>query len=160
MQIKPVSTPVWRRIAEIQQEVYVDLEPESLDVLQRKWEVSPEHCLVCEAEGRVAGYLLAHAWDRPQPPKLYEMLPEVAVGNELFLHDLAVAGSAKGQGVGVRLAQRLIDDARVRSYARIRLVSVQASEGFWQRLGFKTRTDSRVAPCYGEDARLMELALA
>ncbi len=158
MQIVPISERSWSRIAEIQREVYVDLEPESLAVLQRKWEVSPEHCLVCKTAGEVAGYLLAHVWNRPQPPKLYELLPEVEGGAELFLHDLAVAETAKGQGVGARLAQQLIDDARAGRYRRISLVSVQESEGFWRHMGFSP-VASRVAPCYGDDARLMAMEL-
>ena len=54
-----------------------------------------------------------------------------------YIHDVAVAGRCRGQGVGHALAARLLDVARRGGFPRAELVSVQGSHPFWERFGFR-----------------------
>lgn len=149
------NTDSWDEIAQLQAEVYGADFVEEADVLRRKWEVSPDHCLVYRLEScEIAAYLLAHSWNNPKPPKLFEPLPLCEQGEQLFLHDLAVSRRLKGLGVGRRMVEQLIRQARSTGYRKILLVSVQSSVDFWQKMGFSCM-DTPVDPCYGDGATLM-----
>ncbi|SFU59266.1 Ribosomal protein S18 acetylase RimI [Polaromonas sp. YR568] len=56
--------------------------------------------------------------------------------NCLYLHDLAVAAHAAGQGLGPALVRQALALARREGLACSALVSVQESQAFWRRLGY------------------------
>ena len=158
MSIKLLDQSVWPEIIRIQAQVYVDIEPESLDVLQSKWHFSPECCFVYQPSHSVLGYLLAHAWYAPTLPKLYQVLPTVRVDSQpiLFLHDLAIAPHAAGKGIGVQMVNNLLSVAARLDFETVNLVSVQESAGFWRKMGFIPVNGILACPSYGDGATVME----
>ena len=155
MPIKKINEAAWSEILKIQAEAYSQIEPESVDVLQSKWLRSPETCFVYEKAGEVVGYLLAHAWNRETPPKLYETLPSGTEGLILFLHDLAISNAAAGDGLGKKMVSHLFNIAKEAGFKQIRLVSVQDSVAFWEKQGFISGTHQQVCNSYGKGAQLM-----
>uniref|UniRef100_A6VTU6 GCN5-related N-acetyltransferase n=1 Tax=Marinomonas sp. (strain MWYL1) TaxID=400668 RepID=A6VTU6_MARMS len=170
MPIQPITQTMWAEILTIQAEVYSEIEPESLEVLQSKWQQSPSCCFVYLAEAELAeqsrlgeqnvlGYLLAHAWHSETPPKLYQLLPEESHGSTLFLHDLAISKYAAGRGIGTQMVKHLLDSAASSGFEKALLVSVQDSVPFWQKHGFVEVTNQQASESYGEDAKVMMRAL-
>ncbi|NLU97027.1 GNAT family N-acetyltransferase [Marinomonas sp. UCMA 3892] len=177
MPIQPITQTMWAEILKIQAEAYSAIEPESLEVLQSKWQQSPDCCFAylgerswleekseLEEQGgqekrNILGYLLAHAWHGETPPKLYQPLPEGSHGPILFLHDLALSKRAVGRGVGSQMVTHLLDTAVSSGFQKALLVSVQDSVSFWQKHGFVEMTDQQASESYGEDAKVMMRAL-
>ncbi|POC06446.1 GNAT family N-acetyltransferase, partial [Vibrio vulnificus] len=58
MSIQGIVSSTWSDILQLQQGVYLSVEPESLEVLQSKWLRSPETCFVFNEDSQVMGYLL------------------------------------------------------------------------------------------------------
>lgn len=162
MSIIAVREAHWPAILRLQNEAYVEVEPEPLEVLQSKWHQSPGLCLVYEDPERqdIGAYLLAHAWHSPVPPKLYSPLPPESEGDCLFVHDLAVSSRYAGQGLGQKMISQLMQRAREEAFDDMRLVSVQDSSPFWAKLGFKPAAHSPVDASYGPGAVLMSRPLA
>ncbi|SBS27053.1 Acetyltransferase (GNAT) family protein [Marinomonas aquimarina] len=155
--IRTISEQDWPQIMVIQSQVYHDVAPEPLAVMQGKWQRSPELCFVFYDEVKpesIAGYLLAHTWAGERLPDLGEALPEGVAEEYVFLHDLAVSPVYQGQGVGPQLVQHLLDRSQRLGWHEWRLVSVQGSVPFWQRFGFKL-AERTVSASYGEGAALM-----
>ncbi|HDY7722355.1 TPA: GNAT family N-acetyltransferase [Vibrio vulnificus] len=154
MSIEIIREAAWPEILKLQSEVYLLVEPESLEVLTDKWNRTPKCCFIYRDCEELKGYLLAHSWNKEQPPKLFNVLPKETEGDILFLHDLAIASSSFGQGIGSKLMKHLVGIATGLGFKEIRLVSVQNSEPFWQRQGFKPLSEN-VCKSYGADAQLM-----
>ncbi|AZZ97438.1 GNAT family N-acetyltransferase [Pseudoalteromonas sp. R3] len=154
MAIEIIREAAWSEILKLQAEVYLFVEPESLEVLKDKWNRTPSCCFTYRDSDKLKGYLLAHSWNSEQPPKLFNALPNDTEGNILFLHDLAIASSSFGQGIGSKLMKHLVEVATNLGFKEIRLVAVQNSKLFWQRQGFKPLSDN-VCKSYGTDAQLM-----
>lgn len=170
--LQPITQTMWGEILNIQAEAYSDIEPESLEVLQSKWQQSPDCCFAYlgerswleeksldekseQEEKSILGYLLAHAWHCETPPKLYQPLPEGSRGSTLFLHDLALSKRAAGRGMGSKMVKHLLDTAISSGFQKALLVSVQDSVAFWQKHGFVEVTDQQASESYGEDAKIM-----
>ncbi|WNJ97851.1 GNAT family N-acetyltransferase [Vibrio ruber] len=153
--------PTWPGILKVQSEVYWQVEPETLEVLQSKWLRTPECCFVYQHEETVLGYLLAHAWIQETPPKLFKPLPEESDVSDsfLFIHDLAVSEQAAGKGIGSMLVSHLITIAERMKFDEIRLVSVQDSVIFWRHMGFREVQNQHISSTYGEDATMMRYVL-
>ena len=158
MSVKPIAADMWPEILRLQREAHSSVEPESKAVLQSKWLRSPEVCFVYQDNEQISGYLLAHTWSEETPPSLFKLLPEKRKGFQLFLHDLVVCNSASGRGIGSKLLEHLVRSAILQGYETIRLVSVQDSSMFWEKLGF-IRVDRPVCGSYGEGAQLMQRVL-
>lgn len=154
MRISSISESHWSDILNLQSEAYYDVESESLDVLKAKWLQSPEHCFICQDGQQMLGYLLAHSWKSEEPPALYDVLPGKSEGSILFLHDLAVSTLAAGKGVGSELFKQLLKSAKDTKHTEMRLVSVQNSQTFWEKMGFSAIKEP-ICPSYGDDAVLM-----
>ncbi|EPE4803431.1 GNAT family N-acetyltransferase, partial [Vibrio vulnificus] len=158
MSIQGIVSSTWSDILQLQQGVYLSVEPESLEVLQSKWLRSPETCFVFNEDSQVMGYLLAHSWNTEIPPKLFKPLPSNTEGSILFLHDLAVRKSESGKGIGKKLIAQLLKTAHLQGYEQILLVAVQNSVNFWKKQGF-IPLNQKVKECYGEGAQLMRRVL-
>lgn len=158
MSIQGIVSSTWSDILQLQQGVYLSVEPESLEVLQSKWLRSPETCFVFNEDSQVMGYLLAHSWNTEIPPKLFKPLPSKTEGSILFLHDLAVRKSESGKGIGKKLIAQLLKTAHLQGYEQILLVAVQNSVNFWKKQGF-IPLNQKVNECYGEGAQLMRRVL-
>ena len=159
MSISAITDKLWPDILRIQREVYSAIEPESLEVMRSKWLHSPEFCFVYrDAEHGVAAYLLAHAWHSRQPPKLHCALPPGSGGDVLFVHDLSISRKLAGRGVGRRMVQQVLERAIAKGKREALLVSVQASGGFWSRMGF-VASPQATDIAYGNKASVMSMEL-
>ncbi|EKO3454205.1 GNAT family N-acetyltransferase [Vibrio fluvialis] len=159
MVITNIDDAMWPGILAVQHEMYTEVAPEKLAVLQSKWRQSPQSCFVFRTGDKVDAYVIAHTWNRAQPPKLHKELPSDCAGETLFLHDLAVSNRVAGRGIGSRLVKRIVDVGAILNCAEIRLVSVQESAAFWHRHGFIPLADVEVSECYGEGACVMRRTL-
>lgn len=160
MSISEISESAWQGVMQLQYEAYVELQPESLAVLKSKWRVSPNTCLVYKAlDNTILGYLLSHSWERDSPPALYAEIADMPVTDNLFIHDLAIANSSQGMGVGKHLVYRLIEIAIKRGFNTLQLVAVQGTISYWSKFGFKQVQACQIDSSYAEAARLMTLDL-
>lgn len=151
---------MWPRILELQSEAYTDIEPESLETLKSRRDVSPDLCFVYSVDGDIAAYILAHGWHSEFPPKLFQPLKPDTRGDILLIHDLAVSGRHTGSGIGRILAQHVLQSEKSHQYRKALLVSIQDSQDLWKRMGFNIIAGKHVDPCYGVGAVIMEKSLA
>ena len=89
--------------------------------------------------GVVCAYLAAY---RSRPGKLTPLnggFSTVTQPDTLYLHDLAVAPLAAGQGLAQRLVGHLWARAVEDRLSHSALVSVQGSQPFWERLGYRVQ---------------------
>lgn len=136
--IRSIRADDWSSIERIQAESYRAEVLETLDSLQSHWHVSPQTCLIAEADGDVVGYLLAHPWpERAVPPlnKVYTALPDRSVS--LFIHDLALSPQARKSGIARDLVQTVLRACQEMRLTSASLIAVQGSESFWSRFGFR-----------------------
>ncbi len=160
MKIDCIKEEHWNGILKVQNDVYLEVAPESIEVVKSKWLASPETCLVYLSKDEVvSGYLLSHPWDYLHPPKLFKELSGEISGNYLYLHDLAVDARLKGRGIGKKLLNSLIKIATRKLFKKITLVAVQGSNRFWSKAGFKEHHGVKVPHSYGENSVFMEMEL-
>ena len=115
--------------------------PESADVPRERLALFPAGCLLAEADSRPAGYVIAHPWRLGTAPALDSLLGSLPAAPDcLYLHALALLPSARGDRAGAAAVARLRAVAAVHGLARIALVAVNESAGFWRRLGFRATT--------------------
>ncbi|MBU2711219.1 GNAT family N-acetyltransferase [Zooshikella harenae] len=156
MYIREIVDNDWRHIEAIQAQSYYEIKPEALSVLQSKCRVSPQTCKVCIRREAVMGYLLAHPWLHLVPPKLHEEIKCIEEAcSRIYLHDLAVAQQARHEGVARRLMEDFLATASEYNYQEIILVSVQQSEVFWSKYGFKKVDHVDICHSYGPNRQLM-----
>ena len=120
----------------------------------------PSGCRVlANADGEVAGYLVAYPWRLDDAPALnarLDALPETP--DVLYLHDLALAHAARGGGHAKRGVQLAVQTARDAGLEQIALIAVNDAAPFWARQGFETRHSAILTEKlagYGEDAVYM-----
>jgi len=159
MSISLITENSWIDILKIQEEAYVEIPPEDVDILKSKWLSSPKTCSVySEHNNIILAYLLAHPWASDVPPRLHEISP-VTCSVNLYLHDLALAQEAQGRGIAKKLVENLIETAKVQGFKKILLVAVQNSSGFWDKFGFLHMPNAVICPSYGLSSKLMVLEL-
>ena len=139
---------------------------ESGEVFARRL-ASPANCsLVLEQGGAVCAYLAAYRSVRGKVTPLHgDFEPPVGTAPDtLYLHDMAVLPHLAGQGLPQRLLQPLWEQAMAQGLRQSALVSVQGSEGYWQRHGYvaqplhQPEQQQRLAS-YGEGAVYMARTL-
>jgi GNAT superfamily N-acetyltransferase len=95
--------------------------------------VAPDWCWAAESDGKLDGYLLSHPWPSFSPPAPDTVL-ERAEGGVWYIHDLSIAGHARGQGVGRALIEACL--AAHPGVGRSELIAVEGAAPFWERLGW------------------------
>lgn len=158
MSINLITENSWAGILKIQEQAYVEIEPEDVNILKSKWHSSPKTCAVYKQGNNILAYLLSHPWTNEVPPKLHEEYP-VNTGLNLYLHDLAIAPNSRGKGIAIKLVKNLIDIAKAQGFNKILLVAVQSSGNFWSKFGFSNIPNAVICPSYGHNAKLMALEL-
>lgn len=159
MSISSITESSWRGILNVQEEAYIDVSLEDVNILKSKWLSSPQTCAVyTDHEGKVLAYLLAHPWESEIPPQLHEKVI-LTYSSTLYLHDLALVHEARGKNIGKKLVENLIDNAKTQGFVKILLVAVQNSTGFWTKFGFVNMPSKAICSSYGESAQLMVLEL-
>ena len=139
---------------------------ESTEVFARRL-ASPVNCsLALLLDGALCAYLAAyHSVLGKVTPLHGDFEPPVGTAPDtLYLHDMAVLPGMAGQGLPQRLLQPLWEQAAARGLRQSALVSVQGSEGYWQRHGYvaqplhQPEQQQRLAS-YGEGAVYMARTL-
>ncbi len=121
--------------------------PEDRDCFADRLRLYPAGCCVlADAAGAVAGYLVAYPWRLDDAPALnarLAALPEDA--DVLYLHDLALTRAVRGAGHAGRGADLAVAMAREAGLARIALIAVNDAAPFWARQGFEPRHSPAMA---------------
>ncbi|MCS0613517.1 GNAT family N-acetyltransferase [Massilia kyonggiensis] len=138
----------------VQAACYPPAMQEAADVVRARLHASPHTVLVARDAQGVCAYLFAY------PSRLGKVTPlggEFALPDApdtLYLHDLAVAPRAAGQGVARRLVDAML--ARAGGLRHSALVSVQDSRRFWESLGYAAAAgDAAALATYPADALYM-----
>ena len=157
---RKIAPADWSYIDRIQRQAYPPELQEQLSVLQRKAQLSPDTCFVYldEAE-QVSGYCLLHPCQPGIVPELDAHTDDSLLAqNHFFLHDMALARAAQGQGVAKAFVEYVVAAVTEKQAQSIALVAVQGSVPFWSKLGFN-RVENSKALSYGSQARYMVLEL-
>lgn len=119
------------------------------------------HCSWAAVQGgEVLAYLAAY-WSRPGAiTPLNGDFAEYSDASVLYLHDMAVSTEAAGRGLAKRMVEAAKQQARARGVQRTALVSVQGSQHYWERQGYKVEPVTNAAQqqhlaSYGEGALYM-----
>jgi ribosomal protein S18 acetylase RimI-like enzyme len=133
--------------------------PEGEAVFAERLALHSAGCLLLAGGEGLAGYVLSHPWRLGQVPaldSLLDALPEPA--EAYYIHDLALLPAARGGGAASACVDRLTAHARAGGFARMALVAVGSSAGFWRRHGFREAHDEALArklASYDDAARYM-----
>lgn len=109
---------------------------EGAEVFARRL-ASPTQCsLVLEDGGRICAYLAAYDSVLGKVTPLHGDFEAVPQTDTLYLHDMAVLPQLAGRGLARALLDPLWRQAQARGLCQSALVSVQGSQGFWERQGY------------------------
>lgn len=136
-QIRPMQADDVPGMLIVQAECYPPPMNEPASVLLARWQACGDTAWVaCDPRGQVVAYLVGYwsRWGKVSP--LGQAFRHAAEPEVLYLHDLAIGRSLRGQGAAQALlsvARRACSD---RGMQGITLVSVNGSQPFWQRMGW------------------------
>jgi GNAT superfamily N-acetyltransferase len=137
----PADLPEVLRVSQAVHPAY----PEDFAVFAERQRLYPAGCLVLAEGTALHGYALSHPWLFGQPPSLNTLLhalPQPA--DTYYLHDVALAESARGGGFGGQVVARLIAAAGASGAGNLSLVAVNGTVPFWQRQGFAIVEDEAI----------------
>jgi len=146
MRIGPMAHDDLAGVLDVQAACYPPAMQEPAHVVLARLAASPATVFVARDDDGVCAYLFAYPSSLGKVTPLGGAFAVAAEPDTLYLHDLAVAPRASGQGVARSLVARLHDDADGRGLRHAALVSVQDSLAFWASLGY--------VPAAGDDAAL------
>ena len=156
MRMAPMAEADLDAVLAVQAACYPPAMQEAADVVRGRLCASADTVLVARDADGICAYLFAY------PSRLGKVTPlggGFALPLEpdtLYLHDLAVAPRAAGQGLARRLVARLLSHAAVRGLAHSALVSVQDSRRFWESAGYaRAPGDADALATYPPDALYM-----
>jgi ribosomal protein S18 acetylase RimI-like enzyme len=125
-------------VLRIQSICYTEITPESRKSFQAKLDASQSTCFIASLKGDTVGYLVSLPWEFSSPPVLNaETCRLPALSNCLYLHDLAVAPSARSAGAGRALVDAFFIQLGRLNLGRACLIAVQNSGSYWERYGFR-----------------------
>lgn len=161
--VRPLTVADVPGVQRVQAACYGDEFIESSEVFVRRLAV-PHQCSIAWVRDGDAGlyaYAVAY-WSTlgKVTPLNGDFTAPESTGQLLYLHDVSVLPLLSGQGVARHLCDTLFAQARARGVAQTALVSVQGSQSYWRRQGFRPYplTDSRQQKnlaTYGSDAIYM-----
>jgi predicted N-acetyltransferase YhbS len=159
MRMVPMAEADLDAVLAVQAACYPPPMQEAADVVRARLRASPDTVLVARDADGVCAYLFAY------PSRLGKVTPLggdfslPATPDTLYLHDLAVAPRAAGQGVARRLVDAML--ARAGGLRHSALVSVQDSRRFWESLGYMPAAgDAAALATYPADALYMSKRLS
>lgn len=133
---RPLTVDDLPGLLDVQRACYGDEYVESAEVFARRL-ASPAQCLlVLEDGGRVCAYLAAYDSRLGKVTPLHGDFEAVPQPDTLYLHDMAVLPRLAGRGLARALLEPLWQQATARGLRQSALVSVQGSQGFWERHGY------------------------
>ncbi|WP_241527273.1 GNAT family N-acetyltransferase [Sphingomonas turrisvirgatae] len=97
----------------------------------------PAGCFTWVRDDSIDGFLVTHPWRGDEPPALGAMLGSIPRNpDRYYLHDIALAATARNTGAG-RAAIALVDDlARQAGLRQVTLVAVNGADRYWAANGF------------------------
>jgi Acetyltransferases len=138
MKIRKLTLEDLCKIFLIQSKCYSKNFIESIETFKRLIEIYPEGCIGAEIDDIPVGYIFTHPWIRSSVVKLNGK--ELNLPKEpdcMCIHDMAVDPEFRGRGIGKTLFGEALELCKRADYKMIDLVSVQKSQTFWEKLGFK-----------------------
>lgn len=162
--IRPMLPSDLPAMLAVQAQCYPPSMQEEGALLLARLQAAGDTCLVATDGDSVCAYLFAYLSVRGAVTDLGAPFAPAARPDTLYLHDLAVAPRAHGQGLARRLADHLLARGREHGLDWAALVSVQDTARFWAGLGFRSASARPAAPGHGlasypEGALYMERAL-
>ncbi len=145
--LRPIRESDLDAVLGVQAACYPPAMQEAAQVVLSRLHAAGDTSFVAESEGRVCAYVFAYRSTRGAVTPLDAPFEVAADGDTLYIHDLSVAPDAAGRGLARLLVERLQALAHEHGLGNCALVSVQSSQVFWERLGF------READCGGAEAR-------
>lgn len=111
---------------------------EPAELVKRRFQAFPHSCWVACFDDKLWGYLFSYPsiLGKVNPLAADFIAPEYP--DCLYIHDVAVSGDARGQGVAQQLLAAAERYAKQHLFAHIGLVAVQNSASYWQLQGFVT----------------------
>ena len=149
------------RVLEIQSECYTEVAPESEQSIHAKVMASPSSCYVAVLGPIVIGYLISVPGKFGCPPALDSKVYKVPnEADSLYLHDLAVAVSARSTGAGRALVEKFLSNLDAHNFNHASLIAVQNSAPYWRQFGFVPVAETPELQAkllgYGDNAQYME----
>lgn len=126
----------------IQSDAYPAALIENESAFLSRMERTASYCLAAKRGEELLGYLLAHGWKRQSPPSIGAILDDEVPNEILFIHDLAVASSGRGLGIGQKLIRRAFELAPQDGLRTAELIAVEGAADYWRQLGFVAETAS------------------
>lgn len=120
----------------VQAECYPPAMQEAADVVLARRRAAPATAIVACVGADVCGYLFAYPSIHGKVTPLGGAFALPETPDTLYLHDLAVAPRALGQGVARRLVEHMHGIGARLGLAHAALVSVQDSRRFWEGFGY------------------------
>ncbi|MBV5287104.1 MAG: GNAT family N-acetyltransferase [Methyloversatilis discipulorum] len=164
--IRPMRADDVDAVLALQAIAYADaaFAPEGAAVYLNRMNLAPDLCLVAQsAAGDLLGYLVSHPWHDGKPPALDTELSALpAQATRWYLHDCAVATSARGSGVAAALYEAAHDAAVCRGLRCAALVAVGDAAGYWAQRGYRSAAGAvpaQTLASYGEGACYMTSVL-
>lgn len=153
---RPMTVADLDGVVEVAREAFPN-HPEDRACFANRLALYPAGCKVLTDEGgQVAGYLVGYPWRLDEPPALNALLPALPEAPEAYyLHDLALAATARGGGHAAKGAALAVQAAREAGLSMVTLTAVNDAAPFWARQGFEPRRNpARAAEPvgYGEGA--------
>ena len=94
------------------------------------------HVLTNEA-GSIVGYIVSHPWPYGAIPMLDSSLGALPQPADCFyIHDIALLPAIRGRRAAQAAVAQLADHAAHSGFARMALVAIAGTQGFWQKQGF------------------------
>lgn len=135
--IRPMLSSDVPAMLGVQAQCYEPAMNEPAQVLLARFRACPDTAWVAlDAHGQVAAYLVAYRSCLGKPTPLGHAFEHAPDADVLYLHDLAMGATLRGQGVAQRMALHARVQARAMGLRGLALVSVNDTVGFWQRMGF------------------------
>lgn len=145
--LRPIHHDDLDAVLRVQAECYGPAMQEPAGVIRARLAAAADTAFAASVGGVVLGYLFAYRSALGGVTPLGAAYAPAGAPDTLYLHDLAVSPRAAGRGLARALAGHALALARREALQWCALVSVQDSQRFWERLGY------RAAPCRTVQAR-------
>lgn len=164
LQIRPMTAADIEGVLQVQAATYAAHYHEPAEVFASKLALAGQFCFVAVKQQQLCGYLFAHPWPHRAPPALFATIDQLpSDADSLFIHDLALHPSCRGQAIGRHLLQHSLLAAKQARLTYSTLVAVQGAQSFWQRIGYRV-LEIEPGPGfpgrYGDTADYMQLPLS
>lgn len=163
-----MSNPCWRPMRQSDLPAIITISeqahplfPEAPEVFAEKQRLFAPFCFTLSHAREVVGYCFAHPWMSHRAPSLNRLIGSPPRAPDcLFIHDVALAESARGKGASGALIEILEGVAKRHQLPAITLVSLYGSDRLWRRHGFAP-VDIRAGDIetYGPSALYMRKSL-